>query len=345
MYVLGIETSCDETAVAIVDETRRVVAEIVLSQLADHQPYGGVVPEIAARAHLDHLDALVVQTMTQANLSWHEIDAVAATAGPGLIGGVMMGLMTAKAIALAADKPLIPVNHLEAHALTARLTDDIPFPYLLLLLSGGHCQILLVKNVGEYDLIGETIDDAIGEAFDKVAKMMGLPYPGGPELEKLLVQANANQAQAIELPRPLVGRKNCDFSFAGLKTAARQYIDGRILSVQEQADFSLAFHETIASILEDRLMHAFKREDVKKCQHVVVAGGVAANQFLNTRLQQFCAKKDITFIAPPLSLCTDNAAMIAWVGIEYLRLGVNFDNALSFAARPRWPLYKEGIVT
>jgi N6-L-threonylcarbamoyladenine synthase len=343
MYVLGIETSCDETAVAIVDDSRRIVAQTLLSQLVDHRPYGGVVPEIAARAHLDHLDTLVVQTMNQAELTWDQIDAIAATAGPGLIGGVMMGLMTAKAMALAANKPLIPVNHLEAHALTARLTNDIPFPYILLLLSGGHCQILLVEGVGEYQLIGQTIDDAIGEAFDKVAKMVGLPYPGGPELEKLLVQADPFAAQLIDLPRPLLGRKNCDFSFSGLKTAVRNVIGHDELDVQQKANLSLAFHDTLAAILDDRLTQAFYNPSVQACRHLVVAGGVAANQFLNARLKQFCAKQGITFLAPPLSLCTDNAAMIAWVGIEYLRLGVTFDDALAFAARPRWPLYKEGV--
>jgi N6-L-threonylcarbamoyladenine synthase len=341
MRVLGIETSCDETAVAIVDDQRRVIAQRVLSQLADHQPYGGVVPEIAARAHLDHLDGLIVETLDDAGMTIADMDGIAATAGPGLIGGVMMGLMTAKALALGANKPLIAVNHLEAHALTARLTDNIPFPYALLLVSGGHCQILLVRNVGDYLLLGETIDDAIGEAFDKVAKMLGLDYPGGPELEKLLPQADTQRAAQIELPQPLVGRKGCDFSFAGLKTATRQLIGDAQLSIAQKADFSLAFHRTMATILTDRLTHAFNDARLDNIKTLVVAGGVAANQFLCSALQEFCNKHQLDFIAPPLSLCTDNAAMIAWVGIERLNQKDFKSDSLDFAARPRWPLDKE----
>ncbi len=336
MRVLGIETSCDETAVAIVDDARNILSHIVLSQLHDHQPYGGVVPEIAARAHLDHLDGLIAQVMEQADLKYDDLDAIAATAGPGLIGGVMVGLMTAKALAFGANKPLIAVNHLEAHALTARLTDDVQFPFLLLLVSGGHCQILIVKAVGDYELLGQTIDDAVGEAFDKVGKMLGLPYPGGPELEKLLPQADAKNAAKIDLPRPLTGRKNCDFSFAGLKTATRQFIGDRVLTTQEKADFSLAFHETIAAILLDRLAWALKQADTQGLNTLVLAGGVAANQFLCARIKNFSEENGLAFVAPPIKLCTDNAAMIAWAGLERLRLGYKDD--LNFAARPRWPL-------
>jgi N6-L-threonylcarbamoyladenine synthase len=340
MIVLGIETSCDETAVAVVNDARQVLSHVILSQLDDHRPYGGVVPEIAARAHLDHLDGLVKRAMDEANVTYSDIDGIAATAGPGLIGGVMVGLMTAKAIALATGKPLLAVNHLEAHALTARLTDDVQFPFLLLLVSGGHCQILHVYNVGEYKLLGQTIDDAVGEAFDKVAKMLGLPYPGGPELEKLLPQANAQNAAKIDLPRPLLGRKNSDFSFAGLKTATRQFIGDRVLSLQEKADFSLAFHICIADILTDRLGYALQNTNEKT---LVVAGGVAANQFLKMKLQDFCRRKGVmNVITPPIALCTDNAAMIAWAGIEKLRL--NADDDLDIAARPRWPLYHEDAV-
>ena len=341
MRVLGIETSCDETAVAIVDDRRNVIAQRVLSQLEDHMPYGGVVPEIAARAHLDHLDGLIAEVLDHAQLSIDEMDGIAATAGPGLIGGVMMGLMTAKALALAADKPLIAVNHLEAHALTARLTDDVAFPYTLLLVSGGHCQILLVRGVGDYLLLGETIDDAVGEAFDKVAKMLGLPYPGGPELEKLLPQADASRAAKIELPQPLVGRKNCDFSFAGLMSATRLQIGDKEWTVSQKADFSLAFHRTIANILADRLAFAFDDERLNGIGTLVVAGGVAANKFLCAELQKFCDARRLKFIAPPLSLCTDNAAMIAWVGIEKLNQKDFKGDTLDFAARPRWPLMKE----
>ena len=336
MKILGIETSCDETAVAVVDGTRRILSHIVLSQLDDHRPYGGVVPEIAARAHLDHLDGLIAQAMNEADVTYDDLDGIAATAGPGLIGGVMVGLMTAKALALGAGKPLIAVNHLEAHALTARLTDDVQFPFLLLLVSGGHCQIVVVNGVGDYELLGQTIDDAVGEAFDKVGKMLGLPYPGGPELEKLLPQANKASADKIELPRPLVGRKNCDFSFAGLKTATRQFIGDRMLSDQEKADFSLAFHETIAAILLDRLKGALAHPSAKHLKTLVLAGGVAANQFLCARLRDFAAANTLHFVAPPIKLCTDNAAMIAWAGLERLRLGQQ--DSLDVAARPRWPL-------
>lgn len=344
MHVLGIETSCDETAVAIVNDQRQVVAQALLSQLGDHRPYGGVVPEIGARAHLDHLDRLVLQTLQQANMDFNAIHAFAAAAGPGLIGGVMVGLMTAKALAVATNKPLIAVNHLEAHALTARLTDDVAFPYVLLLVSGGHCQILLVEDVGRYQLIGQTIDDAVGEAFDKVARMLGLPYPGGPELEKLLPLANAENAARIELPRPLLGRKNCDFSFSGLKTATRLQIGEGELTHQQKADFSLAFHQTIAAIFTDRLTNAFNGPRLKSVKTLVVAGGVAANQFLCGSLRDFCHKRDITFVAPPLNLCTDNAVMVAWVGIEYARRDDFTPAALDFAARPRWPLYQESKI-
>ena len=337
MNILGIETSCDETAVAVVDDRRRILSHIVLSQLQDHRPYGGVVPEIAARAHLDHLDGLVARAVEESGIGYDRLDGIAATAGPGLIGGVMVGLMTAKALALSLDKPLIAVNHLEAHALTARLTNDVPFPFLLLLVSGGHCQILIVRGVGDYELLGQTIDDAVGEAFDKVGKMMGLPYPGGPEMEKLLPQANAAAAAQIDLPRPLVGRKNCDFSFAGLKTATRLFIGDRHLSDQEKSDFSLAFHETIADILLDRLQRALSNAAVKDLKTLVLAGGVAANQFLCARIRAFTEERGLAFVAPPIKLCTDNAAMIAWAGIEHLRLGRRDD--LDFAARPRWPLY------
>lgn len=344
MLILGIETSCDETAVAVVDGQKgpgeRILAHNVLSQLEEHLPYGGVVPEIAARAHLDHLDGLVAKTMKEAGISYDQLDAVAATAGPGLIGGVMVGLMTAKALALAANKPLLAINHLEAHALTARLTHDVEAPFLLLLVSGGHCQILQVDDIGDYQLLGQTIDDAVGEAFDKVAKMMGLPYPGGPQMEKLLQHAHAQNAATIELPRPLLHRPNADFSFAGLKTAVRQYIDGRILSLQEQADLSLAFHECVAEILVDRLAQGLKKVKGPRPKTLVVAGGVAANQFLCKALRAFCETRDLQFVAPPIKLCTDNAAMIAWAGVEKMRR--NMVDDLTVAARPRWPLDENG---
>jgi len=337
MKILGIETSCDETAVAVVDENRNILAHNVLSQLEEHLPFGGVVPEIAARAHLDHLDGLVARTMAEAGIGYDELDGIAATAGPGLIGGVMVGLMTAKALAMATRKPLIAINHLEAHALTARLTNEIALPFLLLLVSGGHCQILLVRDIGDYKLLGQTIDDAVGEAFDKVAKMIGLPYPGGPHLEKLLVHADPVAAAKIELPRPLLKKKHADFSFAGLKTAVRQFIGTRILSEQEKADLALAFHECVAEILIDRLTHALGMIDTSNISTLVVAGGVAANQYLCRELKTFCATKDLTMVAPPIKLCTDNGAMIAWAGVEKLQRGEVHN--MDVAARPRWPLY------
>lgn len=340
MKILGIETSCDETAVAIVDSDHNILAHNVLSQLEEHLPYGGVVPEIAARAHLDHLDGLVAKTMAEAGIAYADLDGIAATAGPGLIGGVMVGLMTAKALALATNKPLIAINHLEAHALTARLTNDVKLPFLLLLVSGGHCQILRVQDIGDYELLGQTIDDAVGEAFDKVAKMMGLPYPGGPHLEKLLVHANPANAAKIELPRPLLKKKHADFSFAGLKTAVRQLIGTRELSLQEKADLSLAFHQCVAEILIDRLSQGLKMIDLTQIKTLVVAGGVAANQYLCQALKEFCAARNLTMVAPPIALCTDNAAMIAWAGIEKLQRGETHDMAI--AARPRWPLHSGG---
>lgn len=340
MIVLGIETSCDETAVAVVNDNHEILAHNVLSQLDEHVPYGGVVPEIAARAHLDHLDGLVRKTMAEAGMTYDQLDAIAATAGPGLIGGVMVGLMTAKALALSAQKPLIAVNHLEAHALTVRLTHRVDVPFLLLLVSGGHCQILHVHDIGDYELLGQTIDDAVGEAFDKVAKMMGLPYPGGPRLEQLLPLANAANAAKIELPRPLLKRPNADFSFAGLKTAVRQYINGRVLSEQEQADLSLAFHQSVAEILVDRLYQGLKKiPAAQRPKTLVVAGGVAANQFLCAALKEFCDRQKLDFVSPPIKLCTDNAAMIAWAGVEKFRLGQQ--DGLDVAARPRWPLQKQ----
>lgn len=337
MIVLGIETSCDETAAALVDDKGTILAHEILSQLDDHRPYGGVVPEIAARAHLDHLDGLVRTTMRKAGLDYKDLDGVAATAGPGLIGGVMVGLMTAKAISLAANKPLIAVNHLEAHALTVRMTDQVPFPFLLLLVSGGHCQLLWVRDVGDYHLLGQTIDDAVGEAFDKVAKMIGLPYPGGPELEKIMAQANLESAALINLPRPMLKRKNSDFSFAGLKTAVRTLIGDRILSDQEKADLSWAFHRAVGDILIDRLEQGLSHDMPEPTRILVVAGGVAANKYLRGLLQDFCTARNLRCVAPPIALCTDNAAMIAWVGIEKLQRG-SYDS-LDVAARPRWPLH------
>ncbi|TWA95242.1 O-sialoglycoprotein endopeptidase [Azospirillum brasilense] len=338
MIVLGIETSCDETAAAIVTDAREIRADVVLSQLDDHTPYGGVVPEIAARAHLEHLDGLIRRAMAESGLGFADIDAVAATGGPGLIGGVIVGVMTAKAIAAARGLPFVAVNHLEGHALTARLTDNVPFPYLLLLVSGGHCQLLVVEGVGRYRRLGTTIDDAVGEAFDKTAKLLGLGYPGGPLLEK--AAALATNPGRFDLPRPMVGRPGCDFSFSGLKTAVRRHVEelGTPLSGEDQADLAAAFQNTVAEVMADRCARAMRqfKEIHPQGGALVVAGGVAANRTLRARLQKLADREGMPFVAPPLRLCTDNAAMIAWAGIERLRLGQT--DPLDFAPRPRWPL-------
>ncbi len=334
--VLGLETSCDETAVALVDSNRRIVAQRLLSQIAEHTPFGGVVPEIAARAHLDHLDRLIAETMAEAGLGYADLSAVAATAGPGLIGGVIVGVTTAKAIALAHDLPFIGVNHLEGHALTARLTDDVAFPYLLLLVSGGHCQLLAVEGVGRYRRLGTTIDDAVGEAFDKTAKLLGLGFPGGPAVEKAALNGKPDR---FALPRPMLGRPGCDFSLAGLKTAVRLAAEKLgDASEQDIADLCASFQAAIGDVLVDRCRRAL---DVFTAEHqgsptLVVAGGVAANAYLRQRLLDMSEKSGARLVAPPPRLCTDNAAMIAWAGVERLRLGQL--DTLDLAPRPRWPL-------
>lgn len=336
MIVLGLETSCDETAAALVTSDKRVLAEIVLSQVEEHRPYLGVVPEIAARSHIDHLDRLIATVMAEAKLGFEDLDAIAATAGPGLIGGVMVGLMTAKGIALVSGKPLIAVNHLEGHALSARLTADIEFPYLLLLVSGGHCQLLSVEGVGRYRRLGTTIDDAVGEAFDKTAKMLRLDYPGGPAIERLAKIGNSNR---FPLPRPMLRRPNCDFSFSGLKTAVRQTIaDLGVMTDQDKADVAASFQAAVADILADRVQNAMATFASRhpSARTLVIAGGVAANQTLQVRLQTVAANAGFNLICPPLALCTDNGTMIAWAGLERLRLGLI--DSLDAPARARWPL-------
>ena len=338
--ILGIETSCDETAAAIVDGDRRIRSHALLSQVDLHALYGGVVPEIAARAHVEHLDSLIRKALDDAGLGLDEIDAVAATAGPGLIGGVMVGTVTAKAIALGAGKPYIAVNHLEGHALSPRLVSDIGFPYLLLLVSGGHCQLLIVEGVGRYRRLGSTIDDAAGEAFDKTAKLLDLGYPGGPAIERL---ARDGDPARFDLPRPLTGRPGCDFSFSGLKTAVRRAAEtllasnGR-LSQQDLADLAAGVETAIGDCLIDRTAHAIDRylADAPDGPTLVVAGGVAANTALRARLGVLAESRKMAFVAPPQWLCTDNAAMIAWAGLERFRLGAR--DPLDAPARPRWPL-------
>jgi N6-L-threonylcarbamoyladenine synthase len=341
-YILGIETSCDETAAAVVrrhdDGTGEIVSNIVLSQIEDHAPYGGVVPEIAARVHIRHLDRLIAQAMNEAGITYPMLDGVAATAGPGLLGGVIIGLTTAKAIAMSHGKPLLAINHLEGHALTPRLLEPCPFPYLLLLISGGHTQFQLVEGVGRYRRLGTTIDDALGEAFDKTAKLLGLGYPGGPLVEHYARNGNP---QRFDFPRPLKGRKDCNFSFSGLKTAVREVVrDLGNLSEQDIADVCASFETAVAETLQDRLKMAFgffrgAYPDVRE-PALIVAGGVAANATLKNVLATTAATSGFKLIVPPPSLCTDNAAMIAWAGAERLALGLVDD--LSVAARARWPL-------
>lgn len=346
LTVLGIETSCDETAAAVVrlepGETAigtqgRILSNVVFSQIEDHAPYGGVVPEIAARAHIEYLDGLIDRALSDAGLGWDDLDGIAATSGPGLIGGVIVGLMTAKGIAAARGLPLIGVNHLEGHALTARLTDSLPFPYLLLLVSGGHSQLLIVEDVGKYRRLGTTIDDAVGEAFDKVAKLMGIGYPGGPAVEKL---AKKGDATRFAFPRPLLNRPGCDFSFSGLKTAVRQAIDAfDPLTDRDKADIAASFQAAVADVLSDRAEIAMAQADLlipEGSRRFAVAGGVAANMALRERLLGTARACGYEFVTLPLKLCTDNAAMIAWAGAEHLARGET--DTLDVAPRARWPL-------
>ncbi|MGQ0590703.1 MAG: tRNA (adenosine(37)-N6)-threonylcarbamoyltransferase complex transferase subunit TsaD [Sphingosinicella sp.] len=327
--ILGIESSCDETAAALVASDRRILAHRLAGQEAAHRPYGGVVPEIAARAHVEILPRLVEEVLEEANIRLAGVDAIAATAGPGLIGGVMVGLLTAKGLALAAGKPLVAVNHLEAHALSPMLSEpDLQFPYLLLLVSGGHCQLLFVEGVGAYRRLATTIDDAAGEAFDKTAKLLGLGYPGGPAVERAALDGDP---AAVPLPRPLVGSAEPHFSFAGLKSAAlRAHESGRYAD----ADIAASFQQAVVDCLVDRTARAIAA--APGATALVVAGGVAANQAIRGALTSLAASHDLPFVAPPLWLCTDNAAMIAWAGA--LRFERGLVDGLDAPARARWPL-------
>ena len=342
MLVLGIETSCDETAAAVVTDSEtpeaRIRASVVLSQIADHAPYEGVVPEVAARAHLAQIDGIVRRALDEAKIGFADLDAVAATGGPGLIGGVIVGVMTAKAIAAVRDIPFIAVNHLEGHALTERLTGTLEFPFLLLLVSGGHCQLLIVEGVGKYMRLGTTVDDAMGEAFDKTAKLLGLGFPGGPAVERA---AKGGDPARFALPRPMIGRPDCHFSFSGLKTAVRRHVEtlgGLPLHGDEARDLAAGFQAAVADAALDRTKRAVEmfRARHKGETHLVIAGGVAANTVLRARLGDLAATQNFTLHTPPPALCTDNAAMIAWAGLERLRLGLT--DTLDFKPRPRWPL-------
>ena len=336
--VLGIESSCDETAAAVLDATGAVLAEAVLSQQEEHAKFGGVVPEIAARAHLAHLPGLVGQVMQRAGLGFAELGGVAATVGPGLIGGLIVGAGFGKGVALAHDLPFVAINHLEAHALTARLPGLVPggaeFPYLLLLVSGGHCQCVAVEGLARYRRLGGTIDDAVGEAFDKVGKLLGLPWPGGPALERL---ATRGDPRRFVFPRPLLGRVGCDFSFSGLKTAVAQQVarlSPGALPEAVAADVAAGFQAAVAEVLADRTTHALAM--MPEARLLVVAGGVAANGAVRSALAAAAARAGVTLVAPPVRLCTDNAVMVAWAGLERLRAGLA--DGFDVAPRPRWPL-------
>ncbi|TPG20449.1 tRNA (adenosine(37)-N6)-threonylcarbamoyltransferase complex transferase subunit TsaD [Sphingomonas koreensis] len=327
--ILGLESSCDETAAALVRDDRTILSHALAGQEAAHCPYGGVVPEIAARAHVEMLAPLVEQALAEAGVALADVDAVAATAGPGLIGGVMVGLMTAKALAHAAGKPLIAVNHLEGHALSPRLADpDLDFPYLLLLVSGGHCQLLFVEGVGRYRRLATTIDDAAGEAFDKTAKLLGLGFPGGPRVESAAARGDA---KVVPLPRPLLGSSDPHFSFAGLKSAVLRARDAGTWSAE---DIAASFQQAVVDCLVDRTTRAIAAADGATA--LVVAGGVAANGAVRTALADLAAASGLRFVAPPLWLCTDNAAMIAWAGAE--RFAAGLTDPLDVPARARWPL-------
>ncbi|MDE5615852.1 MAG: tRNA (adenosine(37)-N6)-threonylcarbamoyltransferase complex transferase subunit TsaD [Alphaproteobacteria bacterium] len=347
MLCLGIESSCDETSAAIVDSNQNILSHIIYSQIPEHQKYGGVVPELAARAHILAIDTVVRQTLAAAGKSISDMDVIAATAGPGLIGGVLIGWLAATGMAQATGKPLVAVNHLEGHALVPRLhaaaadgtdlPDGVAFPYLLMLASGGHCQILLVRGVGQYEQIGQTLDDSAGEAFDKVAKMLGLGYPGGPVVDARAQKGNPTR---FHFPRPLCDKPGCDFSFSGIKTAARTMLDKAPEPHSDEFinDFCASFQAAVVDCIVNRLEHAMKDERVRKAapQTLVVAGGVAKNSAIRAAMERLAGSNDMTFAAPPLSLCTDNGAMIAWAGIENFRVGRIVKEPI--APRPRWPL-------
>ena len=354
MKVLAIESSCDETAIAIVDDQKKIYAHLVKSQIKIHQKYGGVIPELSARSHLEIIDNLINETLAQANLQLKDIDAFASTAGPGLIGGLIVGLTCAKTLASIYQKPFLAINHLEGHILAIRLVENIDYEFIALLVSGGHCQSLICYGPGNYYKIGETIDDALGETFDKVAQMLGMQYPGGPEIENLAKMGNAER---FKFPKPLIDQKLIDqqfnFSFAGLKTAVKRQIEKltnqdfnhysspSILSIQDKADICASFQKTISEILKNRLDNIFKNcLKVKELNNsnlkLIISGGVACNNFIFNNLQELSKKHNFKLIVPPKNLCTDNALMIAWAGIEKLKLN-KIDN-LGFQPRCKWPL-------
>ncbi len=332
--VLAIETSCDETAVAIVKSNRQILAHEILSQ-QEHKAYGGVFPEVASRAHMDNLERLTEQAMKKSFLEFCDLDAIAVTAGPGLIGGLIVGLMMAKAIASVANKPFIAVNHLEAHALVVRLLHTVEFPFLLLIISGGHCQFLVAQDVGKYIQLGTTLDDSLGETFDKVAKMLGLEYPGGPIIEKKAIKGDSKK---FNFPRALIRRPGCDFSFSGIKTSVRNLIQKITINEDSTCDICASFQECVSDILIDRIDNACNMLKSLRIQvnNFVVTGGVAANNFLRGKLEKCALQNNLNIFFPPNNLCTDNAIMVGWAGIE--RLQKNLTNSLDFPPKARWPL-------
>ncbi len=336
MICLGIETSCDETSVALVTDEKKILSHLTYSQIDEHQVFGGVVPEIAARSHMEKIESLVKECISLSGIASQDISCIAGTAGPGLIGGVIVGTMVAKSMSFALDKPYIAVNHLEGHALTVRLCEDIEFPYLLLLASGGHTQILITHGVGNYEILGSTIDDAIGETFDKTAKLLKFDYPGGPIIEKL---GSKGDDQRFKLPKPLYKKPGCDFSLSGLKTAVKELIEEKpVWENQDLYDLCASFGKTICDVICDRLSNALLvvKNKYPALKTLVVAGGVAANKPIRATLERLANDYDLRFVAPPLNLCTDNGAMIAWAGIERFKEG--FIDSLDLPPRPRWPL-------
>ncbi|MCR5224790.1 MAG: tRNA (adenosine(37)-N6)-threonylcarbamoyltransferase complex transferase subunit TsaD [Alphaproteobacteria bacterium] len=334
MLILGIESSCDETAAAVVSDKKEILSNVIYSQIVEHKSFGGVVPEIAARAHLEKIDVVVRKALSDANVGLSDLEAIAGTCGPGLIGGVIVGATFAKALAMSSGLPFIAVNHIEAHALCARLTNDMAFPYLLMLASGGHCQLCIVRGVDDFEVLGTTIDDSVGEAFDKVAKLLELGYPGGPIIEKT---AQLGDASKFVLPHPMCVKNTMDFSFSGLKTAVKVAAE-KCETERDKIDLCACFQKTVIEVLRYKITQAIKHclKEKIKISCVVMSGGVAANQAICKSLESLCAEFYLPFIAPPIRLCTDNGAMIAWLGVEKC-LSQKFDE-LNFAPRPRWPL-------
>lgn len=331
-YILGIESSCDETAAAVLSDTKEILSNVVYSQIEEHKSFNGVVPEVAARAHLEKIDWVVKLALEEAHISLNQISAIAGTCGPGLIGGVIVGATFAKSLALAKKIPFIAVNHIEAHALSVRITEDLDFPYLLMLASGGHCQICVVHDIDNFQILGQTLDDSVGESFDKVSKLLGFGYPGGPIIEKLY---DKGSPERFKLPKPICVKGNCDFSFSGLKTAVLE-LSQKCETLQDKKDLAASFQKVVAEILSFKMHQALEKCSKDKINAVVISGGVAANSIIRKHLKNLCDNYNIPFLVPPIKFCTDNGAMIAWGGLEKFRK--NQLDRLDFKPNPRWPL-------